>query len=321
MPQVGGYGTPPISVTPPRRCGLTPRGEGTLTPSLATRIRRNRRRTCSRRSTVGLAPDPFDACSIRSKVTTMRPCALSFPAAIVAAAALTTGMAASIPAADAAHAAAPVALAHRAAAPKSHANLTVTDPRGDVTARTGTPSDLDGSADGFKPGTGTAIAPTAADEAMDLTRVHYRIVRTGKTPVLKVTYRVAGTFSHSEKTSSAAGAVTDTFEADGVATSFAHGYVLQTENDGYPSDTGLMNKKGKKLACKGFHTTMKAGTHVATQVIPLGCLAKAHVGASRMQAVAAHFSATATATSAGVSTRLAIASDPAAKTKRVSLKP
>lgn len=202
------------------------------------------------------------------------------------------------------------------------AQLNVFDGPGGVVAKQGTARDADGSIDGFKPGRGTVVTPTAADLAMDLISADYRIARTGRVPALKVTYRVAGTFSRSDSASQTSTTVTEVVSFDGVATYLDNGYMIQTENDGMPMDTGILSPRGKKVDCPGFRTTLKAGTSVATQSVPLSCLQRAHVTASRLQPVSAHLAVTVSATRAGTMSSIGeVATDAAAKTKRVRLTP
>jgi hypothetical protein len=185
---------------------------------------------------------------------------------------------------------------HRAAT--SHAGakritVRIHDARGDLVTKTTTNvDDIDSSTDGFKPGKGTVVPPTYADKAMDLSNVTYRIVRVGKTPSLKVTYRVAGPFAYAHHESwSSDTAYAESYDLDALETVLGGGrYTLELVSDGRRSDNGLFvnNYEHDQVACHGVRSTMKVGTRTATQTVPLSCLTDLEVKASKLRAVSAH---------------------------------
>jgi len=227
------------------------------------------------------------------------------------------------------------------AAPAAHGRaaktvtVKVADPRGDVVAKSGSLSDMtDGdSLDGFKPGHGTVVTATAADRAVDLTKVSYRVQRTGHRPALVITYVVAGPFTQSDVKSKTATTYSEKVSGDVIETSLGKGFAVGAANDS-PKDAGLMNARGKTVACKGLRTTMKAGTRVATQTVPLSCLNAHGLRASRLRSATVHVAMDVSASLASAPMRKALrdattsvtssvtmAIDYAAKPRRLQLTP
>jgi hypothetical protein len=198
----------------------------------------------------------------------------------------------------------------------------VTDPKGDVVAKTGSENDLtDGSGlNPFKPGHGTATPPSAADRAMDLTAVTYTIVRTGTKPALKINYKVRGPFTRHEKVSSASGSIQASASADGVITALAKGFTVTTDNFDKHPKTELDDKAGTKQSCPGLVATMTAGTRVATQTIPLSCLTAARITTSALRSESVHLTVVADGTTSADES-VTVATDKAAKTRVLPLTP
>lgn len=167
----------------------------------------------------------------------------------------------------------------------------VRDASNDVVTKSGSMDDIDGSLDGFKAGKGTVVPSTAADEAIDLAKVTYRIVRTGSHPSLKITYRAHGPFHYIHRRTAANGAATVTWDVDGVETLLGGGrYVLDAVPGHHKDLNGLFrnNAKLKHIACGGLHIAMKAGTSTATQMVPLSCLTKLGLSGSKLRSAANH---------------------------------
>jgi hypothetical protein len=203
------------------------------------------------------------------------------------------------------------------------AQLGVTDGPGGVVAKAGSERDTDASLDGFKPGAGALVPATAADRAMDLLSTRYRVVRAGRVPALKVSYRVAGSFAHSETSTSNSTAYIEQVSFDAVATYFNNGYQVQTLNLRHRLGSGLISPKGKLIACAGFRTSMPLGASVATQLLPLSCLEKVGITTSRLQSESGHGIITITTPTTGpdgkATSTSELAVDVASKTKRVRL--
>ncbi|WGL52839.1 hypothetical protein P5P86_03220 [Nocardioides sp. BP30] len=195
--------------------------------------------------------------------------------------------------------------------PTSSAPLArMTDPRGDVVTKSGSFDDIDGSIDGFKPGKGTVVPTTTADDAIDLHQVTYRILRIDGRPTLKITYRANGPFHNTRERTHIGNTTTVTYDVDDLDILVAGGrYDLEAmPHGGVPRVVGLFrnNDRHKQIACKGLHTTMNSGASIATQTVPLSCLTGLGIKRSRLRAVANHIafsdSTTTTSTATGTST-------------------
>ena len=226
------------------------------------------------------------------------------------------------------------------AAPVTHGRtaetvtVKVSDRSGDVVAKTGTLGDLSSnssSRDGFKPGHGTVTAPTAADLAIDLTKVTYRVRRTGPRPALVIRYEIAGPLTHSDKTSQTPTTYAEVMSFDGVETELANGYMIQSANGAGREGTGLFNKHGK-VACSGFRAKMKPGARVVSETVPLSCLTAVGLRSSRLQSATLHAAVNISeslstgdafmrAAKPTVKETATIAIDAAAKTRRLELTP
>lgn len=210
--------------------------------------------------------------------------------------------------------------------------VNVRDGRQDVVARTGSLDDTVNTTRGFKPGKSTVVPSTAADRAMDLTKVTYRVVRDGATPSLTVTYHVAGPFTWTRDVTTTPTTYSARYNADGLTTLLGGGrYTLELLSDGKKRDNGLFHNtnKHKQIACAGIHSTMNVGAKTATQTIPLGCLAKLGIKASKLRAYALHYSIAVdwTTTTTGNTSHVdgtstaTLGSDSARATRRLPLTP
>lgn len=168
---------------------------------------------------------------------------------------------------------------------------TVTDAKGDVVAKMGTLKDMSASgsaATPFKPGTGTTITPSADDNAIDLSKVTYTVVRTGAKPSLRITYVAKGPFSRSDKTHETATSYEEDAAFDGFETDFAKGFNVSIDNEPKKPAIEFDNKADKKQKCSGLTGSLKSGAHTATLSLPLSCLSAAGVKASQLTSEAAH---------------------------------
>ena len=205
----------------------------------------------------------------------------------------------------------------------------VHDPKGDVVAKSGTLKDLsDNGPSPFKPGHGTVVTPTPADDAIDLTKVVYHLVRTGPKPALTITYTAKGPFSHAHKKRRTVTGEEVTDSLDIIGTDLAKGYDVQSSTERSKSYVGFFDKSGKRVACPGFRSTMKLGAHVATQTVPLSCLAAAGLRASALRPLSAHMAydldvdlSGLTGTGGGTHAAVTVALDTAAKTRTLPLTP
>lgn len=201
----------------------------------------------------------------------------------------------------------------------------LTDARGDVVAKMGTSKDMSrgNSANAFKPGKGTAIAPSADDKAIDLRSVVYSVVRTGPKPALTITYHVKGPFSHQSKFTSDSTSFEDYETVDVFATFFTKGYNVSIFNDTKKLHAELATKSGKTQKCAGLTGTMKAHGNVATITLPLSCLTAAGVHAARLVSESMHVtedaSFTMTSDSGDESDMITVATDKVAKSRDLPL--
>jgi hypothetical protein len=153
---------------------------------------------------------------------------------------------------------------------------------------------------GFKHGKGTPVAPTAADNAIDLTQVVFRITRVHKVPSLKITYHAGGPFRavltdigdvDADPGSSDLSMHAD---VDGFETLIGDGrYTLDAfphMNRRWGLRSGLFrnNRRHQRVLCDGARTHMPIGSNTATQSIPLTCLTGVGIRSARLRATAAH---------------------------------
>lgn len=204
----------------------------------------------------------------------------------------------------------------------------VTDPAGDVVAKTGTLDDLSSSGtaqDPFKPGHGTKVTPTADDEAIDLSKVTYAVVRTGAKPVLRITYAAKGPFSRADNSQTTDSTFISLESFDAFDTNFAKGYSVSIDNEAKKLDMELDNKAGKKQKCAGLTGTLTSGAHTATLSVPLSCLSAVGVKASPLGSESAHMSFSVVATddngTVNETDSVTVAYDSTAKSRDLPLTP
>jgi hypothetical protein len=116
--------------------------------------------------------------------------------------------------------------------------------------------------------TDTKYQPTAAEAALDLTGVDYKLVRSGHRPALHIAWHVAGPIpaQHGSDVFSTATDLT-TFGVEVAHTPL----LIMVDNLG---STGVQNLSSfKAVKCTGFSSSMGVGHTTATATVPLSCLA------------------------------------------------